>query len=179
MAIASVLTMVHQRLPFTSDASNDATIDSIRIQMCYLMQSQTLKDNASVELEASYSPLENMLFAAMTCYQMVLNKTMLNIAGNGTTGSTGGAKILTKAKADVTEAEFTISKAIDGALLQMPTSEYLAALLAEICAMGRNLNYNVIWCNCPLDIIPAFIVTCDYPPSINHHRDIYDGNPIP
>lgn len=164
MAIAPVLTMVHQRLPFTSPSANDATIESIRVQMTYLMQPQTKKIDAEVEDELNYTPRENMLFAAMTAYQLVKSQVMLVLAGNGTTIS-GGAKILTKGKADVVEAEFSVAKSIDGSILGMTTTDWLDILLKEICAMGQMLGYNVPWCTLPMDIIPPFIVGCDYPPS--------------
>ena len=176
MAIATVLVMVHQRLPFTEPAANDTIIESIRVQMTYLMQNQTLKIDAEVEAELNYKPLQNMLFAAMTSYQMVKNKVILTMAGNGTT-ITGGAKILNKAKADVTEASFEVTKAIDGALLQMSTEDFLNKLLMEICAMAQTLGYNCPWCIPITNVIPPFIIGEDYPPVLDC-PDYLNGLPI-
>lgn len=174
MAISSVLEMVHQRLPFTSPSANDTIIESIRVQMCYLMQGQTEKSDADVEPEANYKPLENMLFAAMVCYQMIRNKVILTMAGDGVSGS-AAAKTLKKAVADVTEAEFTVVKATDGALLQMSTDVFLENLLNEICAMAQTLDYNCPWCVQPLDVTPAFIVGEDFPPTPADITEIYNG----
>jgi hypothetical protein len=175
MAIASVLQMVHDRLPFTAPIANDDVIERTRIQMTYLMQPQTEKSDSGVETESNYTPLQNMLFAAMVAYQLVKSQTMLILAGNGTT-STGGAKIITKAKADVVEADFEIPKAIDGAMLGMATNDWLSLLLDEICKMGWSLGYRVPWCDIMQDVIPPFIVTgCQpLPPLCCYGQNIFD-----
>lgn len=162
MAIASVKTMVNDRLPYTTPGTFDQVIERTRIQMCYLMQNQTLKADGDVEPEANYKALENMLFAAMTSFQLVKSKVIMNMAGDGVSAGTA-AKTLKKAKADVTEAEFVVVKADDGALIQMPTEKFLSNLLFEICTMGRTLNYSVPWCSIKLDQIPPFIMADDYP----------------
>lgn len=172
MAIASVLTMVHQRLPFTAPAANDATIESIRVQMCYLMQSQTLKVDADVELESNYVPLQNMLFAAMVAYQMLNREIILTMGGDGTTVTTI-SRYLKKAKADVTEAEFG---SIPLALLEDP-ADFISKLLLEICSMAQILKYNCPWCTQVADIIPPFIIGEDYPPAYCP-PDIFNGEPI-
>jgi hypothetical protein len=162
MAIPSVKIMVNDRLPYTAPSSFDVVIERIRVQMTYLMQGQTKKADVDVEVEANYRALENMLFASMVSYQLVKSKVVLNMAGDGTTAGTA-AKTLKRAKADVTEAEFIIVKADDGAVIQMRTDLFLEQLLMEICTTGRTLGYSVPWCNIPLDEIPAFIVGADYP----------------
>lgn len=178
MAIHSVREMVHDRLPYTSPVSYDAVIERTRIKMVYLMQSQTGKSDADVEPEANYKPLENILFADMVSYQLVKSKAILTMAGDGSSSS-GGAKIVKKAKADVTEAEFIVTKAEDGSLIQISTKDFLADLLAEICATGHALGYQVPWCNCPADVIPAFIIGEDYPSRDCTIMDnILDGDPI-
>lgn len=177
MALSTVAEMVRQRLPFTAPVANDPIIESIRVQMTYLMQNQTLKADADVEGEANYKPLENMLFAAMVCYQMIKNKIVLTMAGDGVSGS-AAAKTLKKAKADVTEAEFTVIKATDGALLQMPTETFLGNLLSEICSMAQTLNYNCPWCVTPPDIGVPFIVGADFPPAAADIDEIFNGKPI-
>jgi len=62
------------------------------------------------------------------------------------TGATGN-KILKRAKADVTEAEFMIPKASDGALLNMSTSEICKKLLKEICSISELLKIEHPLCN--------------------------------
>lgn len=176
MAIGSVNQMVHDRLPFTSPAGNDAIIERWRVQMCYLMQDQTQKSDAAVETEIGYKALENMLFAGMVAYQLINNKIVLTLAGNGVSGG-GGAKILTKGKADVVEAEFTVSKAIDGAMLQMDTETFLDRLCLELSGMAQGMGYRVPFCNCmTTDVRPPFIVVENCKPVV---RSIYDGNAVP
>lgn len=162
MAIASVHDMVNERLPYTANVSYDDQIEATRIQMCYLMQNQTEKDDSEVEIEADYKPLENILFSMMVSYQMIQSKILQTMAGDGTLAGTA-AKTLKRAKADVVEAEFIIVKAEDGALIQMKMSDYLPMLLNEICATARVLNYACPWCRLLMDKIPAFIVSEEPP----------------
>lgn len=177
MPIGSVKEMVNDRLPYTAPSSFDAVIERTRIQMAYLMQSQTGKSDADVETESNYKALENMLFAAMVSYQMVKFKAIESVAGNGTTAGTA-AKTLKKAKADVTEAEFVVVKASDGAMIQIETSVFLENLLMEICTMGRTMSYTVPWCNIPLDEIPPFIVGADFPDISPDPIDVLFNGPI-
>lgn len=177
MAIASVKVMVNDRLPYTTPGSFDLVIERTRVQMCYLMQSQTGKPDADVEAEANYKALENMLFAAMVAYQLVKSKVIQNMAGDGTTGGTA-AKTLKKGKADVTEAEFVVVKASDGALIQMETSKFLEDLLLEICTWGRSMGYAVPWCSLPMDQIPPFIVGDDFPSCLPNPMDVLFNGPI-
>lgn len=177
MAIASVKIMVNDRLPYTAPNSFDVVIERTRVQMTYLMQSQTGKSDGDVEPEASYRALENILFAAMVSYQLVKSKVILNMAGDGTTAGTA-AKTLKRAKADVTEAEFIVVKSEDGALIQMRTDLFLEQMLMEICTLGRTLNYNVPWCSLPMDQIPAFIVGEDYPTTLPDPMEILFNGPI-
>lgn len=163
-------------MPFTEPSTNDTLIERMRVKMTYLMQNQTGKADNQVEPEANYKPLENILFADMVCYQLVKTKAIQNMAGNGTTA--GGTKILKRAKADVTEAEFVITKAEDGSLIQIDTTTFLKDLLAEICAEAQVLNYNVPWCTCPPDVIPAFIVGEDYPAPLPDSDTIFNEQPI-
>jgi hypothetical protein len=177
MAIASVKVMVNDRLPYTAPLAFDVIIERTRVQMCYLMQSQTAKSDADVELESNYRALENMLFAAMVAYQLVKSKVVQNMAGDGTNAGTA-AKTLKRGKADVTEAEFIVVKASDGALIQMETSVFLKDLLMEICTMGRSMGYSVPWCSLPMDQIPAFIVGEDFPNCSPNYMDVLFNGPI-
>jgi hypothetical protein len=176
MAIPTVREMVTDRLPYLTPGSNDVQVERMRIKMVYLMQSQTGKSDADVEPEANYKAIENILFADMVSYQLVKTKAIQTMAGDGSAAG-GGAKILKRAKADVTEAEFIVTKAEDGSLIQMSTTTFLADLLKEICSTGNSIGYTVPWCTCEPDIIPAFIVGEDFPKDYCP-PDIFNGNPI-
>lgn len=174
MAIASVKVMVNDRLPFTAPSANDVIIERFRVQMTYLMQSQSLKDDLTVEVEAGYSALQNILFASMVCYEMISKEIMLTVAGNGTTAGTA-AKTLKTAKADVVETEFQIVKASDGALLQMSSDLFLAKLLREICSMAQSIGWNCPFCSYPITIDTPFIVGEDFPPIPADIDAIFNG----
>lgn len=176
MAISSVAQMVRDRLPYLVDnVDNNALIERMRVQQTYLMQNSSGKSDVDVELEASYRAIENMLFSMMVTYQLIYTKAMLTMAGNGT--SAGAPKILKKAKADVMETEWVVTKASDGTLVQIATSEFLADLLKEICGISHMIG----WANplCPLvaDVIPPFIIGADYPPRCSR-IDIFNGQVI-
>jgi len=157
--------MVKDRLPYLSDPSNDPIIERQRVMICYLIQSETGKsDAADVETESNYTAYQNMLIAAMVCYQLLKNKIVLNMAGDGTSGSSGGgSKVLKRAKADVVEAEFQIIKASDGSSFLMASDAFMADLLLEICGMARKLSYSIPWCVCDDPVIPAFVKGSDFP----------------
>lgn len=178
MALSSVKEMVKDRLPFTNNVSFDAVIERVRIQMCYIMQNQTQKSDLEVEAEANYRGVENIMFSLMVAYQLVKSKAVQTMGGDGSSTSSGGAKILKKAKADVTEAEFIISKAEDGSLIQIPAEKFLMDLLNEMCTFARSLNYIIPWCNMPLDVIPAFIVGADFPCEPRTIDQVLDGDPV-
>lgn len=179
MAIASVKEMVNERLPFTTPNSYDTPIEKIRVQMTYIMQNQTLKTDIDVETEINYRPLENILFSLMVCYQFIKIKALQTMAGDGVNPGTA-AKTLKRAKADVTEAEFTVVKAADGALIQVPTVDLMKDLLVEICSTAQILKYNCPWCQLALDEIPAFIIGEDYPgpPPSAGFNNLLNGQPI-
>ncbi len=164
MPIGSVNQMVKDRLPFLDNASFDDLIERKRIEVVYLMQSQSGKtDGADVETEANYTALQNMLFSAMIAWYQIKAKIMSNMGGTGS-GDSGGAKVIKKAKADVVEVEYMLTKASDGSIISMETSAFLSDLQKEICDYSRTLNWVNPLCQVVLDAIPAFIIGSDFPP---------------
>lgn len=141
MAIASINDMVHQRLSYLNNTTDDVLINSRTIEEYYLMQGQTGKSDADVETENSYKPLERMLFASLVSYRMLLKRITDNMAGIGGSSVVTPGKILKKAKADVVEGEFEVPKAADGIFLGMNANDLLATLLKEVCSISYMLNY--------------------------------------
>lgn len=166
MAIRSVVDIVKADLPWLGVA-DDANIEAKRIEMTYLLQNQTGKSDADVEGEANYKALENMLFADMTAYHLAAAKAIENMEGNssGTVSAGSGNKTLTKSKADVVEAEFTVIKASDGGRLIFNAETFMKNKLKDICDKSRALNIQNPMCYDPdsYDIIPAFVKGCDFP----------------
>lgn len=175
MAIGTVNQMVKDRLPYLSDVANDPLIERKRIEVVYIMQNQSGKDDASVELEASYKAVENIVFAAMIAWYLLQNKIMTTMAGTGAAGSVGGAKILSKAKADVTEADFILVKAEDGAMIQMKTTDYLDLIKNDVCSLTRVVGWINPICRAVIDIIPAFIMGADFPSNCESDFNWPDG----
>lgn len=163
MAIGTVNQMVKDRAPFLNNTTFDALIERKRIEVAYIMQKQSGKLDADVELESNYTALQNILFAAMIVWYQVKSKVLQNMGGDGVTGAVGGAKVLKKVKADVTEAEWMIA---DKAILSMDTDEYLKELQKEICDVSKVLGWINPICVVFIDIIPAFIIGADFPPAI-------------
>jgi hypothetical protein len=178
MALQSVDQMVKDMLPYLNNVSFTPVIERNRIVVVYLMQSQTGKNDVEVEAESNYTGIQNILFSKMTVYEMIKSKSIQTLGGDGTTGSSGGSKILKRAKADVTEAEFVVVKSADGSLIQMSVTDYMTLLVTEVCALARSLSYTVYYCTCEADIIPPFIIGCDYPPAPKTIGDILTGLPI-
>lgn len=181
MAIPSVKQMVLNRLPYLVDNGGTTTlIDQFRIEATYFLQNQFKKEDADVENEATYKPLQNMLFADMITYWLIERKVIQTQAGDGTSAGTA-AKTLKRAKADVTEVEFVTIKAADGALITMTTVDFMASLLRDICSKAKVLGIYHPFCVRPEDynVIPAFIKGCDYPPKVSNSIDkLLDGKPI-
>lgn len=160
MAIATINEMVHERLSYLNNTTDDVLINSWIIQQFYFMQGQTEKSDVDVENENAYKPLERMFFGALVSYKMLLKRITDNMAGtNGSTVVTPG-KVLKLAKADVVEAEFEVPKAADGIFLGLSADELLSKLADEVCSIAYMLNYYIPQiCDEPvITIIPAFKV---------------------
>lgn len=181
MPIASVNQMVRNRLQFLAAGDPvDATIDQFRLEAEYMLQTQSVDViTGDIELEASYPPLWNIMFAAMVAYWMIQRKAIETIAGVAG-GAGGGAKILKRAKADVTEAEFQIVKASDGSLIQIDTNDLLKQFQKEACDIAFSMNVaNPICDLSKFYNIPAFVKGCNYPEYRYGNIDrLLDGTPI-
>lgn len=162
MAIRAVKDIVHSKLPFLL-TTDDPEIESYRVEMAYLLQTQTGKADVDVEAEANYKSLENMLFASMVSYHMAKDH-VVKITG-GIAGAAPSTKVLKKAKADVVETEFQVVKASDGALFTIPTEKWFLAILKEICDYSRTLAYANPLCFSTDELVPdvAFIIGSDFP----------------
>jgi len=170
MPVSSVAQQVRDGLPFLEDAAEDnALIERKRVEMTYLMQDQTGKTAAEVELEAEYSNLENMMFAEMVKYVIAKIRVTENMEGSSAEGGAApGARSLKKAKADVVESEFQIIKASDGSRFQMLTKDWFALCRQQICSYSSVLNYSNPLCfddDGDTANITPFIKGDDFPPN--------------
>lgn len=156
MAISSVSVMVKDVLPYLTD---DALIERIRVQMTYLLQPQLNKTDLEVEDEANYTAMQNMLFAQMVAYHLLHTKAIETMAGDGT-NSGSASKTLKKAKADVVETEFVVTKASDGALIQVETVVLMQQIKSFICSYSGVLKISNPLCYDPKNyhISPQFVI---------------------
>lgn len=141
--------IIQNRLPFLnySDATVDARLDKIISEVQWTLQQPLGKDNADVELEASYSQQEIILIGVYVAYLVVLRKAFTTLAGDTETSEEASAKTLKKAKADVVEAEFHVNKASDGAAIQLDTETLLDTFKNEICDKAAELEIVLTICN--------------------------------
>ena len=174
MAIRAVKDIVHSKLPFLV-TTDDPEIESYRVEMCYLMQTQTEKADVDVEDEVNYKALENMLFASMVSYNMAKDQAV-KITG-GEAGAAPTTRVLKKAKADVVETEFQVVKASDGALFTIATEKWFLTILKEICDYSRTLGYENPLCTNTEDLVPdvAFIIGSDFPADAPNPEDFLTG----
>lgn len=180
MAHESVERMVKDRVPYLDVAEDHADsanikllIDRQRVMTTYILQSASGKSDADVFVESSYTPLQNILFAAMVAYYLVKNKIITNLAGTAS-GSAGGPRVIKRVKADVVETEFMQVKSTDGTILTMETDKYLSELQKEICQLSGAIGWANPLCGKRIhDIIPPFAVGADYPP---YPPDPYSGD---
>ena len=143
MALKPILDLVKNRLPFLS-ASDDVLVNDFITETYYYLQSYLAKPDADVETEASYTGLQRMLIADMTAYDLVKRKAIQTTGG--TAGAAPETKILKRAKADVTEAEFVVTTARDGSLIQISTTDFLATLKEAICHKASALLLTLPLC---------------------------------
>ncbi|WP_338761822.1 hypothetical protein WAF17_16345 [Bernardetia sp. ABR2-2B] len=151
--------IIQNRLPFLnySDVTVDARLDKIIMEVQYTLQKPLKKEDVVVEIETTYSQQEIILIGVYVAYLGVLRKAFTTLAGDTETSEEASAKTLKKAKADVVEAEFHISKASDGSSIQLDTKTLLASLKDEICDTAALLGINLVICNmCNSDLPFAF-----------------------
>ena len=177
MAIRSVTNIVRGKLPFLTDA-DDVTAEAYRVEMCYLLQTETGKTDGEVETEANYKSLENMLFADMVAYNMGQDQ-VAKVTG-GSNGAAPTNKVLKRAKADVVETEFQIVKSSDGASFAIPTKEWFSSLLKDICDKSRALEISNPMCWKDKEYTPdiSFITGEDFPSTTEDPYDLFNKRTI-
>lgn len=160
MALAPVLQLIKNRLPYLH-SSYDPTIEQFITESYYFLQSYLNKLDADVEVEASYRPLERMLVADLTAYQLIKRKAIETSAGTETQAP--AAKMIKRAKADVVETEFMTIKASDGTFIQLDTVKLIAEITRDMCAKAEALGIGLPYCPLPTasDVIPPFLYIPD------------------
>ena len=163
MALAPINDLVKNRLPFATDI--DAKIEDFKTESFYYFQPYLLKTDMQVEMEGDYTPLERMMIADYTAYQLLVRKAVEGAGGTSGSGSGSGAKQLKKAKADVVETEFGYAKADEGSAILLKTDQLIADLKQSICDKAKAINLkqglaiNLPFCDCEeYDVVPPFIV---------------------
>lgn len=145
MALKSIPELVCSRLPWLSPERDLDKITTVLDTQFVLLQEWTKKEDAEVDNPNSYTKVQQLLFAELTAYQLLQQKAAANVGG--TDGAAPAVnKVLTKTKADVVEAEFTIVKASDGGSLTMNASALLGEIKTAACNIARQLGYRLPLC---------------------------------
>jgi hypothetical protein len=167
MAIGTINDVVFSRVTWLTSTDTDdiAKVDTFVGQTQYYLQAYLLKSDVDTEDEGTYTSKERLLTGLMTSYTLVTNKIMENTGGVNGSAPTP-AKVLKKAKADVTEAEFEVLKAEDGGFLIATATQIQDALKGEICQLAISMNIRLPLCGTPLLTSPndagalPFLFTC-------------------
>lgn len=163
MALASIIVLVKQRLPFLpqgADATLDPIIESMKLEEFYFMQKWTGISNDDVEDESKYTGLLRFLIVRLVCYDLIARQIVQVVGGvSGSSSVAEGTKRIKRAKADVVEAEFDYAKASDGSVLSATSTDILNTICKEICSYAAALSYfNLPMClNQMIFDVPPFI----------------------
>lgn len=144
MALQDITTLVKHRLPFLH-ADYDAKIESFKTESFYFLQKYFGKDDNDVETESTYKPLERMLVADLTAYNLIVSKAIEMTGGNGSTAP--ATKTIKRAKADVVETEFMNIKASDGTFIQLETGSLLQEIRRALCDKAAALGIGLPMCS--------------------------------
>ena len=165
MAIDTISGVVYSRVPWLISPTDDTTVDTFVCQTQYMIQGPLGKTDAEVEDELTYTSREKLLTGLYTSYTMICDKALRNSGGEAGEKPSGN-KILKRAKADVTEAEFMNVKASDGSSIVVNTKEIKMALRDEICNLASTMNVSLPLCHYrneglePGDVGVGFDFTC-------------------
>lgn len=139
---------VYQSLPFLTRPDDDnlvnAYIDQARIEL----QCDLGKTDAQLFDETAYNYQEKMIVAFHTSCSLLLNEALKNTGGSGGVAPTGN-KILSKAKADVTEAQWTIPKASDGNAVIVGVPGMIASFKNRMCNLAKSCDISLTACKDP------------------------------
>ena len=141
--------IIQNRLPFVDFTNTviDTRFDKIIMEVQYTLQIPLQKEDTDVEIELNYTQREIILIGVYSAYLALFRKSITTLAGDSETSEQASAKTLKKAKADVVEAEFQVSKASDGSNIQLDTNTLLALLKEEICDTAALLGIKLVICD--------------------------------
>lgn len=149
MGITTINGVVFSRVPWLNAAlpADVTKVDTFVCQGQYELQKPLNKTDAEVEDESTYTNREKLLTGLYSSYLLTVDQAMKNTAGSSG-GSSGGSgnKILKRAKADVTEAEFMVPSADQGGTLIATASQLCAALKEEICNLAQTMDISLPLC---------------------------------
>lgn len=153
--------IIQNRLPFVdfTNTTVESRLNTIIMEVQYTLQIPLKKEDDEVEVEASYTQQEIILIGVFSAYLALFRKAIATLTGDTETSEQASAKTLKKAKADVVEAEFHISKASDGSSIQLDTKTLVDNLKKELCDTAALLKITLVICDdCRKKPLPAFIV---------------------
>lgn len=147
MAINTISEVAFSRATWLDESNpSDATkVDIFVCQSMFSLQTPLNKTDVQVEDELQYTSKEKLLVGLYTAYNLVCEKATENVAGANGEAATGN-KLLKRAKADVTEAEFGILKESDGANLSTGSEGLMNKLKEEICNLARDMGISLPLC---------------------------------
>ncbi len=142
--------IVATKLPFIdlNNASLLEKVNNTKWEVLYLLQSYLGKAADEVENENTYTAQQKILVGTYIAYNLLINKAIEVTGGNATTQSAATNRVLTKAKADAVESEFTVLKASDGANIALTGEKLLATLKTELCNTAKMLQIQLPICDC-------------------------------
>lgn len=147
MAIDTISSVAFSRATWLSE-DNPSDVSKVDIFVCqsqFSLQEYLGKNDVDSEDESTYTNREKLLTGLYTAYNLVCEKATENTVGENGNAATGN-RILKRAKADVTEAEFQIPKASDGSSLLVNTDSLISKLKEEICNLARSMNITLPLC---------------------------------
>jgi hypothetical protein len=164
MAITDISSVVYSRVPWLVSPTDDTKVDTFICQTQYMLQGPLAKTDAEVEDEGTYDSREKLLTGLYTSYNLVCEKAMSNSGGSGGNAPAGN-KVLKRAKADVTETEFSTLKSSDASVVAT-AKEMKFALRDEICNLAQTMSISLPLCAYkneglePGDVGVGFDFTC-------------------
>jgi hypothetical protein len=143
MAIAAptLQKSVYNRIPFMveNDTNTELILSFAAEVMGELYKVFDISDADMLD-DTKYSILQKSLIADLASIQILMRQSLLNGEGNGSNAAAGN-KMLKRAKAGETEAEFAQLKASDGTKLLMTASQLAEKYMNDALRKARTMGF--------------------------------------
>jgi hypothetical protein len=143
--MVTVRDSVYNLLPFLVNPDADALIDGEVERTRIALQTHLGKTDLQVFVEGDYSPLENLLVAYYTAYQLANREALRNLAGENGNASTLPRQVK-KAKAGSVETEFTEPSDKNSFILS--AKDIAANMKQNVCNTAATLKIQLPLCGC-------------------------------